>query len=589
MHKLLLRQLKRHFGSADVVPSEWKKFVDAVNDAYEQADTDRAMLERSLELSSQTLLEKNRQLAEAKDAAEQAQAAAESANRAKSHFLANMSHELRTPLNAIIGYSEMLQDEAAELDQNSFIPDLQKIHAAGKHLLALINDILDLSKIEAGRMELYLETFDVSTMLQDIVATVRPLVEKQANTLVVRGVDDLGAMRADLTKVRQALFNLFSNASKFTERGTITLSVDREAAPGRAGPDASPFMVFRVSDTGIGMTPEQIGRLFQPFTQADASTTRRYGGTGLGLAITRHFCEMMGGEITVQSQPGRGSTLTILLPVEVVEPRPGTLTVAATSVAQPVGAISVAKVLVIDDDPVARDLVYRFLSKEGFQVASAASGEEGLRLARQLRPDAITLDVMMPGMDGWAVLSTLKGDAELADIPVVMLTIVNDKNLGYTLGASDYVVKPIDRERLVAVMKKYWRNHTAGRVLIVDDDAMTREMLGRMLEKEGWVTTAAENGRVGLARLTDTRPDVILLDLMMPELDGFGFVGELRQRAEWRAIPVIVVTAKDLTAEDRLRLNGYVESILLKGTYSREALLTEVRDRVTAYMRGRPL
>jgi len=265
-------------------------------------------LQRSVEARTRELDKINLELHRLIDEANRAQEAAEQANRSKGIFLANMSHELRTPLNAIIGYGEMLLEEAEDLGQPGFIPDLQKIHAAAKHLLALINDILDLSKIEAGKMDLYYETFDVPPMIQDVVATIAPLVKKNANALKVHCADDLGAMRADLTKVRQTLFNLLSNACKFTEHGTITVEVTRETG------DGGGWVTFRVRDSGIGMTPEQMEKLFQEFSQADASTTRKYGGTGLGLAISRKFCRLMGGDITVESTVGQGSTFTITLP-----------------------------------------------------------------------------------------------------------------------------------------------------------------------------------------------------------------------------------------------------------------------------------
>jgi GAF domain-containing protein/DNA-binding response OmpR family regulator len=489
----------------------------------------------------------------------------EVAGRHKSEFLANMSHELRTPLNAIIGYSEMLQEEAADLGTDAFVPDLKKINAAGKHLLELINAVLDLSKIEAGKMELYLEDFDLAGMVNDIAAVIQPLAEKNSNRLEVHCDEHAGTMRADLTKMRQALFNLVSNACKFTERGTVRLAVAREAG---ANGD---WVSFAVSDTGIGMTPEQMTRLFEEFSQADASVTRKYGGTGLGLALSRRLARMMGGDITVASEAGRGSTFTIRLPATVAENR----TEPAIASATPEGA---STILVIDDEAAVRDLMQRFLAKEGFRIVTAAGGEEGLRLARELKPDAITLDVMMPGMDGWSVLSALKADAETADIPVVMLTIVDDRNLGYALGAADYLTKPIDRERLTAVLKKYRLDLP---VLIVDDDAALRELLRRILEKEGYTVLEAENGRVGIERMR-LSPGLILLDLMMPEMDGFEFVAELRRHEAWRAIPVVVVTAKELTAEDRRRLNGYVEKILEKGAYTRDTLLREVRDLVAA-------
>jgi len=501
----------------------------------------------------------------------------EVASRHKSQFVANMSHELRTPLNAIIGYSEMLQEEAEDLGQEEFLPDLRNIHVAGKHLLSLINDILDLSKIEAGKMELFLEHFDVATMVRDTVATIQPLVEQNANKLRLDCRDDESAMHADLTKVRQALFNLLSNACKFTDQGTITLTVSEESI------NANPWIRFRVSDTGIGMTPEQMDKLFQAFSQADASTTREYGGTGLGLAISRKFCQMMGGDITVESVFGEGSTFTIRLPAEVHElkatppPREEEMPARATPV--PEGALTV---LVIDDDPAVRDLMQRFLSKEGLRVVAAADGEEGLRLAKELRPDAITLDVLMPGMDGWSVLTALKADPALTDIPVIMVTIVDEKQAGYALGVADYLTKPIDWKRLTAILQNHRSADATPRVLVVEDDGRTRKMLRTRLEKQGWTVIESENGRVALECMAEGLPDLILLDLMMPEMDGFQFVDQIRTREDWRSVPIIVITAKDLDEEDRQRLNGYVEGILQKGAYKPEELLREVRDAVQA-------
>ncbi|MDQ2799574.1 MAG: PAS domain S-box protein, partial [Armatimonadota bacterium] len=394
--------------------------------------------------------------------------AAEAASRTKSQFLANMSHELRTPMNAILGYSEMLQEEAEDQGLEDFTPDLQKIQSAGKHLLALINDILDLSKIEAGKMELYLEDFDIAGVVGDVAATVQPLIAKKNNSLIVHCPDDAGKMRADLTKVRQSLFNLLSNAAKFTENGEIILDVQRDGSE----------WLFIVRDTGIGMTAEQTAGLFEAFSQADASTTRKYGGTGLGLAITRRFCRMMGGDATVESAPGSGSAFTLRLPAVVRQAKTtdGETPAVVYSDVSPVTTAG-DLVLVIDDDPAARDLMRRFLSKEGFRPETAGSGEEGLRLARSLRPIVITLDVMMPGMDGWAVLQQLKADAETQDIPVIMLTMVDDKNIGFALGATDYLTKPIDRSRLAAVLGRYRCGEDGCGVLLVEDDDTSREMM----------------------------------------------------------------------------------------------------------------
>ena len=497
---------------------------------------------------------------------------AEAASRSKSTFLANMSHELRTPLNAILGYSEMLQEEAEENGQQALIPDLQKIHGAGKHLLGLINDVLDLSKIEAGKMDLYIENFDVEELVQGVLGTIAPLVEAGENTVRAELSDDLGAMRADSTKVRQSLLNLLSNASKFTERGTIQLRASRETSEGRD------WIVFRVVDSGIGMTPQQIGNLFQSFIQADLSTTRKYGGTGLGLAITRRFCQMMGGDVAVESTLGKGSTFTIRLPAEVVDHGP--VPIAPESSADGDLEATRGLVLVIDDDPRARDLMRRTLQRDGFRVEGASGGEEGLRQARQLRPDVITLDVMMPGMDGWDVLSALKSDPELAEIPVVMVTIVDDKNLGYALGASDYLTKPIDRKRLASVLVKFAKTCTDCRALVIDDDESIRRMVRQVLEENGWTVAEAQNGRIGLDRVAEQKPDLIFLDLLMPEVDGFGFARELRSHESWRTIPILVITAKDLTEDERLRLNGHVLGVLNKGEHTRDQLLEEIRREV---------
>ena len=559
--------------------------IDAFNQMLATIQTRDAELQSAndmLEVYNQNLekkvQERTAELARATCEAQEAKTAAELASKAKSVFLANMSHELRTPLNAIIGYSEMLQEDATDAGLPELVADLQKVHGAGKHLLGLINDVLDISKIEAGKMDLFLETIEVPTLIRDVVSTIKPLVQRNGNTLKVELGPNLQSLRADATKVRQALFNLLSNACKFTEKGTISLKVLFEPVANVGGG----HYVFEVKDTGIGMTPDQLQKLFRAFTQADASTTRKYGGSGLGLAITRYFCRMMGGDVTVESEPGQGSTFTIKLPALVAAAR---IPVLDTTFSQkerrftqiPAGA---SKILVIDDDPTVHDLMARYLGKEGFQVVIAPGGKEGIEMAKQVKPDLITLDVLMAEMDGWAVLSELKADPATADIPVIILTMFDDKEMGFALGASDYMTKPIDRERLVNVLRKHHQSHLPCHVLVVEDDPTIRQMVRRVLDKEGWLVREAENGQAGLKAVAESAPTIILLDLMMPIMNGFDFLRELRQNEEWRNIPVVILTAKDLTVEDRVHLKGNVELILQKGDYTRERLLEEVRDLV---------
>lgn len=493
----------------------------------------------------------------------------EAASQHKSQFLANMSHELRTPLNAIIGVSEMLLEDAHDLKREDEIEPLDRVLRAGRHLLELINDILDLSKIEAGKMELHLESFPLAPLIEDVAKTIQPLADKSGNALAVSCPPDIGTICADQTRVRQALLNLVSNANKFTERGKVTITVQRATGRGRE------WITMAVTDTGIGMTPEQMSRLFHEFVQADSSTTRRFGGTGLGLAISRRFCQMMGGDIGVESEAGRGSTFTIRLPAEVgmAQPAPAARHAPVSRMSSP--SADSPDVLIVDDDPVVRDVTERFLAREGFSVATAEGGREGLRLARDLHPAAITLDVMMPDIDGWTVLAALKGDPELSDIAVILMTIVDEKNRGYSLGAADYMVKPVDRERLGAVLRGIV-NSGSRRVLVVDDDEFVRRGIAQAVERNGWKASEAEDGRQGLARLAGNVPDVIVLDLMMPEMDGFEFLEELRRHPEWRGIPVVVVTSKDLTEEDHRRLNGGVERILQKDAPTRDEMLREV-------------
>ncbi len=495
----------------------------------------------------------------------------EAASQMKSQFLANMSHELRTPLNAIIGVTEMLLEDMRDLNREDEIEPLERVLRAGKHLLDLINDILDLSKIEAGKMDLHPELFAIKPLLGDVDKTLDLLSKKNGNKVVLDCPADIGSMNADQMRVRQVLLNLASNANKFTQNGTVSVTARREVIAGVDWIDVS------VADTGIGMSAEQLGRLFQDFVQADATTTRKYGGTGLGLAISRRLCQMMGGDIVVESEQGKGSTFRMRIPANGAQgvapisiiPRPSN----ASKTTSPHSDESL--ILVIDDDESVLDITERFLVREGFKVVTANGGLEGLRLARELHPSAITLDVMMPEIDGWTVLAAIKSDPALVDIPVILMTIVDDRTRGYALGATDYLVKPVNRDKLKSVLNSVCGN--GGRkALVIEDDDFMRGNLCQSLEHDGWTVAQAENGQVGLDRVTESKPDVILLDLSMPVMDGFEFVAALRAKPEWRDIPVVVVTAKDITAEERKQLNGHVERVMGKGTAELEELLSEI-------------
>jgi CheY-like chemotaxis protein len=417
-------------------------------------------------------------------------------------------------------------------------------------------------------MTLYLETFEVQTLLNEVAATVQPMINKNGNQLTLEVAPEIGAMRADVTKVRQALFNLLSNASKFTDKGSITLRARRQGAN----------LVFDVIDSGIGMTAEQVGRLFQAFAQADASTSKKYGGTGLGLALSRKFCQLMGGDLTVTSEYGKGSTFTATIPALVIEVAEESTPAAS---ATPAGTLSTGSgplVLVIDDDLTVQDLLRRSLNRDGFRVETAADGATGLARARELRPAMITLDVMMPGMDGWEVLAALKEDPETADIPVIVVSIVDERGLGFSLGAADYLTKPLDFSRLSSVLNRHAKVGLGRRVLIVEDNEATQELLQKRLTKEGWQVVAAGNGREALERLTQGPPDLVLLDLMMPEMDGFEFLEAFRKQPGCAQITVVVMTAKILTPADHQRLRGQVSQVVAKANLSPEMLAAEIRS-----------
>jgi signal transduction histidine kinase/CheY-like chemotaxis protein len=496
---------------------------------------------------------------------------AEEANKAKSVFLAKMSHELRTPLNAIIGYSELMQEDAEDRGDASAADDHQKVISAARHLLGLINDVLDISKIEAGRMEVYLEEVDVARIIKEVVATAAPLVAKRNNQLAVEGDAGAGRMRTDATKLRQMLLNLLSNASKFTENGRITLSIARSLHEG------ADSVFFTVHDTGIGMTPEQLGRLFQAFSQADASTTSKYGGTGLGLAISRQFAQMQGGEITVQSAAGEGSTFTIRLPAagkdaaaKAARKTPAVLTRAPFA--------TKARVLTVATDAAIRAEITKILGDSGYEVVFAENGSQGVEHAQHEKPSLILLDVaLQAGIDGWAVLSKLRGFPLLADVPIIVLSALHDTELAFSLGADGIMAKPIEPDKLTAHIASLLGPLAPHYILVVDDEETARIVTTRMLERENWPVHCAANGQAALRLLKRAQPGAIILDLKMAGISGFEFLEKLRATPEWAKLPVFVVTSVDLDSQMRGFLNTRVHAVLQKGRFTREQLIEAIR------------
>ncbi len=524
----------------------------------------RAIIENESTLAD--LIESRSALEEAKEQADAARYAAESANQAKSSFLANMSHELRTPLSAVIGYSEMLEEEAEEAGETAMLSDLGKIKSNAKHLLSLINDVLDLSKVEANKMELYVESIEVDGFVRDVASTVDALVAKKSNVLELDLGGDLGSMSTDATKLRQCLFNLVGNAAKFTEGGKITLKVTRESKPN------GEWLSFSVTDNGIGMTPEQIARLFQRFVQADETTTRKYGGTGLGLALSQAFARLLGGDISVTSTAGAGTCFTVRIPA--VAPEPPNINAVHVEEGSPLHDEDRDLVVVIDDEPAQRELTTRFLKRQGFAVQTAPDGPAGLELVRALKPRIVLLDVMMPGMDGWTVLKTLKEDTETSGIPVVMVSFVAEPGMSASLGADAAVSKPVDWTRLKTVMDKF--QGSAGEILVVDDNPDVHERLRTLLVREGWRVKEAYNGAEALERVKEACPQVILLDLTMPVMDGFAFLHRVRELPGCADVPVVVFSARDISNSERDAL-AQADRILRKDQTSMHDLTAELR------------
>jgi len=507
---------------------------------------------------------------------------ANAANQTKSQFLANMSHELRTPLNAIIGLTEMLKEDAADDGLDDFEEPLDRVFNAGKHLLTLINDVLDLSKIEAGRVELFNETFELKQILDDVIKTSLPLAQKNENELIIDYKTEIDFVTADQTRVKQVVLNLISNACKFTEKGKITVGVNKIL---REGGD---LISIDVNDTGIGMSDEQMSRLFNSFVQADSSTTRKYGGTGLGLTISKQLAILMGGDVVVNSELGKGTTFTATFladfigaseSVKNLQQKTGSLIENVITLENNTGKT----ILIIDDDPTVSELMKRQLLKEGYKVVIAPNGKEGISLARDLKPDVITLDILMPEMDGWSVLRTLKADPEVSNIPVIMASILDEKNKGFSLGAADFLSKPIQKEYLMKSIRNLIGDKENLKICLIEDDESLRFTVKEILEKQNVQIMEAENGKVGMNILQneEIKPDLILLDLMMPVMNGFEFLKAIRE-TELNSIPILVLTGAELSEDEKKFLSGETQRILEKSEDTMSTIVNEVSNVIKA-------
>ena len=488
---------------------------------------------------------------------------ARDANAEKTRFFANMSHELRTPLNAILGYGEMLAEDCEDLGYDDLLPDLKKITSAGSHLLSLINNILDISKIEAGRMELYLTSFEIEGMVDTIKDVTGPLAASNDNGFKVNLQDALGSMTQDETKIRQCLTNFLSNGFKFTSNGTVTLDVDTFVE------EDIEMIRFAVTDTGEGMSEEGLSKVFREYEQAERSTSAKHGGTGLGLPITKKLAEMMGGDVIVTSELGVGSVFTLYVPRECPQ-----------DYDEVEGGNSIDKlteeekiVVLIDDDVAMHDLIRRTLSKIGLKLVGAVDSEKGMQIVREMKPKLLLLDVLMPGRDGWSILKECKSDPELKDMPVVMVSQLSQDVLSQSLGADDYLTKPINRDLFLETVSRLISvADPDGMVLIIDDDADVRDLLSRMLSDAGFKFDTAKDGKEGLEKL-NKNPNLIVLDLEMPRMDGFEFLENyMKEVNETERAPVLVYSGKDLTEVQREMLEKNVAGMVKKDEVSMDEL-----------------
>lgn len=518
---------------------------------------------------------------EAEQALRDARQKADEANLAKSEFLANMNHELRTPLNAIIGYSEMVIEDLDGAAPKEVVADVKHINSAGRRLLSLINDILDLARLETKRTHLNRDFIATDTLVEGLEDTFVGSMAARGNTFRLRLGPDLGHMYCDAAKIRQVLLGLLDNAMKFTENGEVVLGVER------ATENEKDVVVFSVKDTGIGISAESLQLIFRDFAQADGKTTRRYGGNGLGLAIVKRICEIMGGRVDVESEPGVGSTFRVTLPAVPSEHRAVAAEDEIFGTARPQNGsrrpeLERKTILVVDDDPAARDLISRTLANEGYRIMFAKTGRSALETARAVKPDVMTLDVLMPDLDGWSVLATLKSDPSLADVPIVMCTVVDDPEASYSLGASGFLVKPFDRKQLIKALEPFRETKGERPILVVDGDTETREAVRRSLEKLGWRVAAVGDGVSAMRLLQFIDPALILLDLTVPKLNGFELIEALQRREGTRHIPIVVVSERKLSEVEEYRLNKQVRGIVDKRNRQLENVVADIQVQVTA-------
>lgn len=566
--------------------------VGITKDITEKKRLQREVEERNRELRElnehleEKVMERTRELRKANSELERS-------NTIKSRFIATMSHELRTPLNSILGFSELLGEDRAGTLTDKQKRYVSNIYHSGSHLLQLINNILDLAKIESGKMELHPEHFFVPQAIDEVTSVIRPLFDKKHLAFGIAIDPEVAHITADRIKFKQVLYNLLSNAVKFTpERGEVVLHAGMVADPVSAA-DSAPVadhLQISITDSGIGIRPEDQERIFSEFEQVDSSYARRFEGTGLGLALTRRLVELHGGQIFVESRENKGSTFTFILPPgeEAVAPVPFCNADFGEPAEQfPERSGSAPLITVVEDDRATRELLTVYLAESGYQVSTVGTGDEALARIRKARPFAVILDVMLPGKDGWQILQEMKSDPELKDIPVIMASMVDNQELGFALGATDYLMKPINRTCLIRKLDQLTtankRHRKPATILCIDDHPDVLELLSGILEPAGYAVLLADSGKAGIEKAIIYRPDLIILDLMMPDLDGFEVAQALKSNTATADIPICILTAKEVTVEERIELAGKIESVMQKSFFSKEDLLMHLRDLEVLY------